>query len=40
MDGRWACTCDRSKSRIECLEERVEELERKLRVTNGGSHEG
>jgi hypothetical protein len=30
MDGRAACVCPRDKSTIECLEERIEKLERRL----------
>jgi len=30
MDGREACTCQRGKTTIECLEQRIEALERRL----------
>lgn len=34
MDGRSACTCERGKSTMECLEERIEKLEKALEQNN------
>ena len=33
MDGRESCTCPRDRTTMECLEERVAELERTLKLS-------
>jgi hypothetical protein len=36
MDGRWACHCVRDKTTVECLEERIEQLERRVAALSNG----